>query len=601
MSISPTSFAYSKAGMAAILALALVGAAEAENYYFYGSDVTLGANTGWWGRDRISNDWLDNYYPFLTEAGNWTNWTATMADAANWTAVFSGAEGTVTVNTGKAAAIYVGGLDFTVADYTLSGGTLNLVGAGSTAPTITTAVGNTAIVSVLAGTDGLTKNGAGQLTLTGNNSYTGTTTVSGGTLVLARNKGTLADTSDLDIRGGSTLQLESSDTVRKVTLTDGTIAGATLTAASVELRNGIVDAALGGNGITITKTTSGTVTLTAENTFSGTVSVDSGKLVLAHEAYPGALNNDGVSVNVNGGTLSLTYNETVADFKLTSGSVVNETSAVRRLTSNSRIDVRSGTIDAFLNGTRGLTKTTAGTVVLNGANTYTGTTQVDGGTLRIGGSGSLAVGTAVTVASGATLSNAGMIAGAVTVNSGGSLFNDGGTIGGSVDVAGSLYGTGRVGAVTLADGGTIGAGNNGDIGTLDTGALTLNGDTYYFFDFEADGSSDRLEIDGGLTLGMAASVSVLLNSSTFDGGTDGQWTLLDTTADLSGLNLASFTMQDGNLPSYAGTFSIGLNALDSSELMLTYTAIPEPQTYALFFGVGTLGMVVLRRWRARRS
>ena len=248
----------------------------------------------------------------------------------------------------------------------------------------------------------------------------------------------------------------------------------------------------------------------------------------------------------------------------------------------------------------GLIKSGGGTLNLGGANTYTGSTRVSEGSLRISSAGSLAAGTAITVASGATLSNAGTIAGAVTVNSGGSLFNDGGRTVGAVDVAGSLYGTGRVGAVTLADGGTIGAGNNGDIGTLNTGALTLNGDTYYFFDFEADGSSDRLDIDGGLTLGAAASVSVLLNSSTFDGRTDGQWTLLDTTADLSGLNLSSFTMQDGNLPSYAGTFSIGLNAQDSSELMLTYTAIPEPQTYALFFGVGTLGMVVMRRWRARR-
>jgi len=583
--------------MAALLALFIAGSVGAADYTFYGSDTTIGANTG----GGISNNWLNNNLPFLTAGWSWTNWDATATDASNWTAVFSGTAGTVNVNTNSDSSVYVGGLRFTVADYTLSGGTLNLVGTGTTPATITASTGNTTISSVLAGTTGMTKAGSGQLTLSGNNTYTGTTTINGGTLVLNRNGGTLANTSDVDVAGRSTLQLNYGDTVRNVTLTDGTINGSTLTASSVELNSGTVNAALGGTGIAVTKTTSGTVTLTAENTFSGTVLVNGGKLVLAHEAYPGALSNDGVSVNVNGGTLGLTYNETVNGFTLTSGSVTNESATAARLTSNTRFDLRSGTIDPYLNGTNGLTKSTSGTVTLNGANTYTGTTLVNGGTLRIGSTGSLVAGSDVTVASGAMLSNAGTVASSVTIKSGGTVFNNGGAIGNRVDVSGMLYGTGTVGAVTLNAGGIIGAGTNGTIGTLNTGALTWNAGGTYSFDFGSSGNSDLLNINGGLKLLGSGTFNLLLNSSTFDGKTDGQWLLLDTTTGITGFNPANWAINGSSLADYTGLFSVALNPTDGSALMLTYTAVPEPQTYALFFGLGTFGLIVFRRFRAKRA
>ena len=67
----------------------------------------------------------------------------------------------------------------------------------------------------------------------------------------------------------------------------------------------------------------------------------------------------------------------------------------------------TATIGAVLAGTVGLTKTGAGVLVLNAANTYTGTTTVGTGTLQVGDGTSNAptarLGSAVTVAAGATL------------------------------------------------------------------------------------------------------------------------------------------------------------------------------------------------------
>ena len=73
---------------------------------------------------------------------------------------------------------------------------------------------------------------------------------------------------------------------------------------------------------------------------------------------------------------------------------------------------------ATIIGTGGsLIKTGAGTLILGQANTYTGTTAVNGGTLLVNRPGSLAAGT-VTVASGATFGGTGTAGGAVTFGSG---------------------------------------------------------------------------------------------------------------------------------------------------------------------------------------
>jgi autotransporter-associated beta strand protein len=75
---------------------------------------------------------------------------------------------------------------------------------------------------------------------------------------------------------------------------------------------------------------------------------------------------------------------------------------------------------AAIAGSTGLTKTNAGTFVLNNVNTYTGNTTVSGGTLTIGATGAIAS-TNVTVASGATLNATGLLSSTANVTSAGTV------------------------------------------------------------------------------------------------------------------------------------------------------------------------------------
>ena len=95
------------------------------------------------------------------------------------------------VNVGSVSA---DSITFAIDGYTLQGGTIGLTGAGS----ITTGGGTDTISSVLEGSAGLTKAGAGTLIAHRSNNYSGTTTVEAGTLEgdLAAAEGIISNSSD---------------------------------------------------------------------------------------------------------------------------------------------------------------------------------------------------------------------------------------------------------------------------------------------------------------------------------------------------------------------------------------------------------------------
>ncbi|MFO1523041.1 MAG: autotransporter-associated beta strand repeat-containing protein [Kiritimatiellia bacterium] len=139
--------------------------------------------------------------------GNWDTTTALWDNAGlvAWPtagtdndALFDGTAGTVTLTTG----ISVNDLTFNLDGYSILGNTLTLNG---TTPTLTVGAGLGATLgSTVAGSAGLTKAGAGTLTLTAlNNPYTGATTVGAGTLSLSGS--TLRST--VNVTAGSTLRV----------------------------------------------------------------------------------------------------------------------------------------------------------------------------------------------------------------------------------------------------------------------------------------------------------------------------------------------------------------------------------------------------------
>ena len=198
----------------------------------------------------------------------------------------------------------------------------------------------------------LTKDGLGVLALSGANTFTGATNVTAGILRLT-GASALAGTSGVAITSGASLVV--------VNVSPTISANQTLTL----------------NGTGAAGTTGAFVTNTGGTTnWNGAVSLGSNSLV-----FQGAA----TTLNI-GGTVSLGANTLTME---TAGS-------------------NSATISGAINGSGGLTKTGASTLVLSGANTYTGTTAVNAGTLSLAPSsyflnGVLLASSSLTLNQGATL------------------------------------------------------------------------------------------------------------------------------------------------------------------------------------------------------
>ncbi|QSB02934.1 autotransporter domain-containing protein [Methylomonas sp. EFPC1] len=427
------------------------------------------------------------------------------------------------------------------------------------------------VSAALGGSVGLNKTTAGTVTLSGSNTYTGTTQVSAGTLALGASD-VIADASSLVVSGGSIFDLgANNDTVAGVQLLSGSITGTgTLTSTSTfDVQSGTVSAKLGGTNIGLNKTTAGTVTLSGSNTYTGTTQVSAGTLALGASD---ALANTS-SLIVNGGTFDLgANNDTVAGVQLLSGSITG----TGTLTSTSTFDVQSGTVSANLGGSAGLSKTTAGTVTLSGSNTYTGTTQVSAGTLTLG-AGDVLANTSSLVVNGGTFD----------------LGANNDTVTGVQLLSGSITGTGTLTSTSTFDvqSGTVSAALGGSVGLSKTtaGTVTLSGSNTYTGTTQV--SAGTLALGAGDAL--ANTSSLIVNGGTFDLGANN-----DTVAGvqlLSGsitgtgtlTSTSDFDMQAGTVSAALGG-SVGLNKTTAGTVTLsgsdTYTGNTQVSAGTLALG-----------------
>lgn len=272
------------------------------------------------------------------------------------------------------------GIDFTVAD-----------GAAATDLLVSAAI------TAAEGGLGITKNGAGTMTFTGANSYTGGTTINAGTLKL-----------DLGSRTGNT-SLGSFAVASGATLNfDNTADIGTYYPGSV---------VLSGSGL-ITKTNTGSVELWTGSSltgFTGTMDVQQGAFRVNNLGANADMGQATLNIAANA-TFDVRYISTLVIDKLTGSGILDQSYAAAGSSVTVGSSNGSSTFAGVIQNSSGLampvTKTGTGTLTLAGANTYTGATSVDAGVLLVNGS----LGdTAVSVASGATLGGSGSIAGSVSV------------------------------------------------------------------------------------------------------------------------------------------------------------------------------------------
>lgn len=278
-----------------------------------------------------SGTWSSNNANWSSAAGQ----QGTTNQAVLGTLTFGNTAGTVTVD---GTVSTPAGMKFSTDGYVVTGGTaLTLAGDSPTVNTITVDSGvGTTINSVLAGSNGMNKEGSGTLTLGGTNTYTGGTVVSAGRLV--------GDTAS--IRGAMTNNAE---------------------VVFIQSTNGTFSSAISGGGL-LTKSGNATLTLSGSNSYTGGTLVSSGTLSGDANAVQGSITNNATVIFNQAG------NDSYTGVMSGTGSVIKSGAGTLTNTANSTYS--------------GATTVQAGRFVVNGTNTNTTTTINSGaylgGTGRVG-------------------------------------------------------------------------------------------------------------------------------------------------------------------------------------------------------------------------
>jgi autotransporter-associated beta strand protein len=156
------------------------------------------------------------------------------------------------------------------------------------------------VTAILAGNVGLDKTTSGTFVVGGSNVYIGKTTINAGLLQLLGPNGALPPAAAITITGGTfDLGGLNQSTSGAITFQGGLVQSGTLTAAAANnfaAQSGTITAVLAGS-VSLAKTTTGTVLLSANNVYTGNTTVSAGLLQLAGtNSYAG-------STTVSGGTL----------------------------------------------------------------------------------------------------------------------------------------------------------------------------------------------------------------------------------------------------------------------------------------------------------
>lgn len=446
------------------------------------------------------------------------------------------------------------------------------VGSNSNGGTISGDIGETG------GPRSLVKVGGSSLTLSGDNTYTGATTVSAGTLKLgsagALGNGTL-NTSGVTVGGSAILDLAGITTTATVPIVLNSSAsgfdvgcfynsGASVTFAGTVSLNAntkigagaiILNNTITGNGKNLSRdglgtlqlSNSGTVSLGSLSANRGTIQVDAGTTLEVTGISIGTGNGVGSGLTLNGGA--------VTSSSATAATFASSTSAG----ASGTLTLNSGILTVF-----GLTKGGTGVATFNA--------NLNGGTLK------------------ATADNATYLAGAnsAKVQAGGAFINDGGFL---ITIAqplihdtalaatpdGGLTKSG-VGTLTLSGANTYTGNTTVSAGTLELAATTGS----LKFVPTSNGISNK--ITGGGTLTLKGVFNIDLTGA--DAIPGNSWTLVDV-GTLSETFDASFAVTDFTQSADVWTKPDGLNVWTFKEStgVLTYTVASAFTSWITGFGL----------------
>jgi autotransporter-associated beta strand protein len=150
---------------------------------------------------------------------------------------------------------------------TLNGGFLEFAGTGT----------YTRVTAMDGTSGGIIKSGTGSLTLQGNNTYTGETRITNGTLKLDRSGGTIADTNTVTVNGDTAiLEIAQDETIANLNLAlaatvngPGTLTVDTAITPNIAIsKTNNINASLAGDAY-LKKTGQGTTILSAANSYTG--------------------------------------------------------------------------------------------------------------------------------------------------------------------------------------------------------------------------------------------------------------------------------------------------------------------------------------------
>ena len=522
------------AGLSGTGGMNVTGGGRITSSNSYSGDTMVSGTTGWFGTDTL---YVDNANGLGAASGNLTV-SGGRVDLSNNTITRSG-NLTISGN----AALVNGTLSKSGTDYDIQGGNIQVA---------------------LAGTAGVTKSSTNGAAFNAANTYTGDTTINGGTLFVGAG-GTLGAATGavslvgsgsgstyvtLDLRSQQTRTGAISMTNQDARIISGNGSGSIVNnGGAFQFGGGSLEVALSGTG-GMNITGGGRITssnsYTGATTISGTAGWYGANAFFTESAHAlGAASGD---LTVSGGMLNL-YGNTITrsgNLTISGGTITNGTFSK----TGTAYDIQGGTIAAVLAGTAGLTKTGAGTATLSGANSYSGGTLLNGGWLVAGHTNAFGTGS-ITVGSGTTLNLTNFNIANIVINNGGTILS-----------------TGTLDDVIATNGTTDIGGNNSTIEEVGgTAVVNVTGSSVVVSNatggtLNADGSSVQVaSVSGGtVNLGGGSAVVTAASGGTVNANASGA--TLGTVSGTAAVNIAGTNAR-------VATLSGGSVAANASGLVVT--------------------------------